>query len=191
MEEKNIVTINEKEIAKLLDELQTYEDIDPAYLPEELKELRHKIMQVHLRLEASLDQLMASYSLNTIEEFMVTLKKYDKSRLQATRQSMQIIFDAMDFSRKVKVAKQMKKINNNVEDHLYKVNNLRLVFSHPTAYQDLIMQYKDRKKYKDALLILKEAYQAMNTVMKHEYTIHGDREILSKKNLLDSGSSPE
>ena len=61
-----MVTI-EQEIEELLNKLQTAEDVDPLYTDEETKEIRHKILHIHARVEVSLEILIANHLLSTVD----------------------------------------------------------------------------------------------------------------------------
>jgi hypothetical protein len=142
----------EKEIEELLKKLQGWEDIDPLYLGKSLKELRHKIIQVHARLEISVDIVIGDYILTAFNP------KLPDPQLNF-RHKLNDILSTMDFAKKVAILKDVGRIQPDTVSKLYKVNDLRKYFAHPLTYYNKTREYKDSVKYLEALKSLVEAYE--------------------------------
>jgi hypothetical protein len=154
-----------KEIERLHGLIQGWEDTDPAFLQFDLKELRHKIMYVHLRIEASLNILIGDY----VSEAFIAFVKGEKlngykTSLQMFRWDLQKLLDEMDFAKKVKVALKTNKIDKKTQGRLFKVNDLRVIFSHPQAHQEEIQAFREQTKHLEALEILVAGFEAINAI---------------------------
>src|SRR5688500_6422503 len=87
--------INEK-IEILSPGLQSAEDTDPYYMHPDLKELRIKVMYVHLRIESSLEIMIGDFLLEPFEKYKV--KNEDK---QLFRLYLRNTIESMDYFKKI------------------------------------------------------------------------------------------
>ena len=94
----------QEEIDKLLRKIQTWEDTDPMYLAPTLKELRHKVMHVHLRMEISMEIIIGDYLVSPYS-------KYNPHTEDGYifRYNLRNVIDSMDFIKKLKVLEDAKK----------------------------------------------------------------------------------
>ena len=148
----------EREISSLNRTIDNWEDTDFIFLQPELRELRHRIMYVHTRLEASVGLLLWKW-----------ITEPGKGNVQRDiRVQMGSRFDAVvsetDFARKVSLAQELNLISGKMMSQLFAVNNLRLIFSHPKSHETEIRELLDRKEYLKALINLKAAYDGMNEI---------------------------
>lgn len=154
------MSLVDKDIQKLLNKLQNWEDIDPLYTDEATKEVRHKIFHVHARTEISLEILLANHLLVSVDNKSVS----NEERLKFRRRFTQM-FANIDFAKKVKAVQDANLLEGRLIGKIYKVNELRLVFSHPSAYQDKIREYRGNPEKELATLrILQEVYEGLNEV---------------------------
>lgn len=155
----------QEEINSLLKLIQDWEDTDPAFLQNDLKELRHKIMYVHLRIEASLEILIGDYISEAFIAFLQGKGISDfKTASYTFRWDLQTLFDEMDFAKKVNIAMKIKKVDKDIKGKLFKVNDLRVIFSHPQAHQNEIQAFRNHQKYLETLKILVDGYKTINSV---------------------------
>lgn len=151
----------EKEIQNLKDQLQNSEDTDPAYMNEEMKELRHYVMYTHLRLEESLGSLITR---NILDRFLPPDNVFTEDHQSAFRAGTASMIE-VDYYRKVELAQANGQIDDRVRKLMEKVNNLRKYFSHPSKYYEKLQELKsDRGKYKEALSDLVAAHGEMNKI---------------------------
>lgn len=151
----------EKEIQQLKDILQNYEDTDPAYMNEEMKELRHYVLYTHLRMEESLGHLITRH---TLTPFLPADNNFSEQHQAAFRAGTASMID-VDYYRKVEQAQSIGEIDSNTRTLMEQVNNLRKYFSHPSKYWQKLQELKsDRNKYKEALQQLADAHKKMNEI---------------------------
>lgn len=149
------------EIEKLLEKLESYEDVDPVYLHEDMRELRHRVMHIHQRLELSLDILIGDYILDEAETDIEEPEAYYKFRA-----AMSFVLVRMDFLKKVEIAEQTGKLTNKEANKLRAVNTIRRNYSHPNAYAAQIYGYREPVKYLEVLKTLDEAYMMVNEIFR-------------------------
>jgi hypothetical protein len=161
----SIPTVNsenqlEEKISELKETLQNYEDTDPAYMNEEIKELRHFTMYTHLRMEESLGHLLVRSQLASLAPFNLPKEAY-----QAAFSSGTTIAIEVDYARKVNLAQSYNQIDSKVGSLMYQVNELRKYFSHPSKYYAKLAELRDnRDRYKEAMEQLVNAHKAMNEI---------------------------
>lgn len=152
----------EIEIQTIKAKLQNYEDTDPAYMNEKMKELRHFTLYTHLRMEESLGYLLIRNQLEPLGSATIPKETYQQAFASGTTIAMEI-----DFARKVELAKSCGQIDKSVGSALYQVNDLRKWFSHPAKYYKILSEFRDEQsKYKNALGQLVQAHEKMNEVFK-------------------------
>lgn len=150
----------ENEIQTIKGTLQNYEDTDPAYMNEEMKELRHYTLYTHLRMEESLGHLLVRSQLTPLGSATVPKETYQQVFASGTTIAIEI-----DFARKVELAKTCGQIDGTVGSMMYQVNNLRKWFSHPSKFQGKLDELRhDRGAYKVALEQLAGAHREMNNI---------------------------
>lgn len=151
----------EEEILSLKNQLQYAEDVDPAYMDKEMKELRHYVMYTHLRMEESLGSLITR---SILSPFLPKDNVFTEEHQSAFRAGTATMIE-VDYYRKVQLAQTSGQIDDRVQKLMTKVNNLRLYFSHPSKYYEKLQELKlDREKYKEALSDLVTAHQEMNNI---------------------------
>jgi len=151
----------EEDIQALKNTLQNHEDTDPAYMNEEMKELRHYVMYTHLRMEESLGHLITR---NILSPFLPTDNVFSEEHREAfTAGTASVIH--IDYYRKVEEAHSSNLIDSRVRSLMLQVNNLRKYFSHSSEYYSELTELRDnRTKYKEALEQLVEAHKEMNKI---------------------------
>ncbi len=148
----------EEQIQELLNKLQNWEDIDPLYTDEETKEIRHKIFHVHARTEVSLEIILANHLLSSINNTSIS----DEERLEF-RQRFTQLAASTDFAKKVKSVQESDLLESALIGKMYKLNDLRVIFSHPSAYQDKIREYRNNPaKELETLQLLEIVYEGLN-----------------------------
>ena len=149
----------DKEISEINEIIDNWEDTDSIYMEEHIRELRHRIMYVHTRLESAVGVLIGVYVLapayDTFSE--------ETSQLIMTR--FDNVISETDFARKVNLAEEFNLIPGTLKDKLFKVNSLRLIFSHPKSHEAEIKSFLDEETYLKALKTLRDAYNEMNTLL--------------------------
>lgn len=125
-----------KEIEKYREKLQNREDVDYNYLSEDLKELRHWIMYVHLTVELVLQGIMAYHI------FQIPCKKDNSELMINSFKRIIPIFDNMEFYPKVKAIQSLNLLPTKLIDLIFKINDHRKYFSHPATYSNEINKYK-------------------------------------------------
>lgn len=146
----------EKQIANLKARIQISEDTDTAYLVDELKELRHYVLYVHLRLESSIEILLATKLMSPID------KGSDLAERALWLYHMNTLFKEIDFARKAKVAFKLKAISKNLKSKAFQVNDIRKWFAHPKEYHNEIQELRDEQKYVNALKKLVGALEELD-----------------------------
>src|SRR4051812_17004654 len=114
-----------EEIKGLLSGLQSAEDTDPYYMDADLKELRNKVMYVHLRIEASLEIIIGDLLLEPFAKYKV--KNENK---QLFRFYLGNTIEAMDYVKKLTVLQEAGRLQKSTTNKFHKVNYLRIRFSH-------------------------------------------------------------
>lgn len=148
----------EEQISSLKEMLQNYEDTDPAYMNQEMKELRHFVMYTHLRMEESLGHLLVRNQLAPLSAMNPPKEIYQAAFSSGTSIAIEV-----DFARKVNLAQSYNQIDSQVGSMMFQVNELRKYFSHPSKYPGKLAELRgSRDKYKEALEQLANAHRAMN-----------------------------
>lgn len=160
----------EKQIAIGKKLLRSYEkgDYEERKWDKDLKELRHFAIYIHSTIE---NYMMFVISKHLFPKF----KPKDKNQ-EAEILTEEIVFnnkvtfflDEMEFFNKTKVLEKFKLLPGNVLSQIRGVNTIRVRFSHPSAYMQDLLKYKDRKSYNDALWSLLKALEATTSyILKH------------------------
>ena len=148
----------EEQIQQLLDKLQNWEDIDPLYTDEETKKVRHKIFHVHARTEVSLEIILANHLLSSVDNASTT----NKERLEFKQKFTQVVANT-DFAKKVKSVQELGLLKATLIGKMYSLNDLRVAFSHPSAFQNKIMEYRNNPdKELETLQLLEVVYEGLN-----------------------------
>lgn len=156
----------EEQIRSLKEALQDYEDTDPAYMNEEMKELRHFVMYTHLRMEESLGHLLVRNQLAPLGAMNPPKEIYQAAFSSGTSIAIEV-----DFARKVNLAQSYDQIDSKVGSMMFQVNELRKYFSHPSKFQGKLGELsRDKNKYKEALEQLADAHRAMNEIFQQFVT---------------------
>jgi hypothetical protein len=138
--------------------LQDREDTDPAFLSNDIKEIRHRIMYTHLRVEQTLQIIIA----NNI--FRLEFKKKNAPTIVENFERIAPIFDNMEFYAKVKSIQALNLLPKKIIYLVSKVNDYRKYFSHPATYQNTIKEYK---KPEIQLGILKDLVKILSELDKY------------------------
>lgn len=178
------MTSTEEQIQKLLEKLQNWEDIDPLYTDEETKEVRHKVLHVHARTEVSLEIILANHLLNSVDNATIS----DRDRLKFMQIFTQIVANT-DFSKKVKSVQETGVLAPELIKKIYSLNELRVIFSHPSAYQDRIREYRNNpSKELETLHLLEFVYEGLNDFFAKGMRITEEqREKLERDTKSESG----
>lgn len=156
------------QIDQIKEKLQNREDTDPAYLQEDLKDLRHWVMYTHLRVEQTL-QIILGHNL-----FRLDFKEKNLVKIVENFRKLMPIFDNMEFYPKVKAIQKLSLLPENMISLILRVNDYRKYFSHPATYGEIINEYKDEQKQ---LQILKDLQSVLEQL--DEYIIKNNL-IISK-----------
>lgn len=148
----------ENEIQDLGRQIDHAEFGDPLYVDHRVRELRHRVMYVHARLEASLGILIWRWILESGRQHL------PKDIRQAMGSRFDMAIGEADFARKVTFAQENGLISGKMKDHLFAVNNLRVIFSHPKAHEVEITNFSDLQTHVKALRTLKNGLDEMNEV---------------------------
>ncbi|MBI3380258.1 hypothetical protein HY029_05885 [Candidatus Gottesmanbacteria bacterium] len=162
-----------EEIHSLNEVIDRWEETDVGYLSDQLRDLRHRIMYVHLRLEASMELLIG---------IGLRLEWRRKPRtLQTTlfMNKMSYLYEKMEFYNKLEVCEKMGLIVGKLKGQISKVNDHRKYFSHPASYIYEIRKYRDVTRYRDTLNELIVAFNGMTKIFEH-LTSDGSIEEIGK-----------
>ena len=150
----------ENEIQTLAKTLQNHEDIDPAYMNDEMKKLRHYTLYTHSRMEESLGHLLIKNQLAPLGSVSIPQETYQQVFASGTTIAIEI-----DFARKVELARSCGQIDKVVSNALHEVNTLRKWFSHPSKYYEKLTELvRDRSNYKSKMELLVNAHSRMNDI---------------------------
>lgn len=149
----------DKEISEINEIIDNWEDTDFIYMERHIRDLRHRIMYVHTRLESTVGILIGVYILAPVKN---TISKEIK-QLIMTR--FDKVVSETDFARKVTLAEELNLIPGSVKNNLFKVNHLRLIFSHPKSHEAEIKEFLIDKNYLEALKILRDSYDEMSKLI--------------------------
>lgn len=130
----------EEEIKNLKKALQGFEDTDTLYMNEELKELRHYVTYAHTRLEESLGYLITKSILAPLGSAKIPVDTFQRTFASGTS-----VVAEIDFSRKADLARNLDQIDDSLYGHLRGVNSARVIFSHPSKYQNKIRELGSNK----------------------------------------------
>ncbi|MEK7571765.1 MAG: hypothetical protein AAB553_05830 [Patescibacteria group bacterium] len=153
----------EEEIKQFKHTLQTAEDVDPAFMDDEMKELRHFTLFTHLRTDEAMGLML------TRENLKETIPPYPPF----TQEQQSMIYAGTVSVIEDKYFNKAKDVSaNNLWEHddevaMLKVNALRNAFGHPSIpkFRDVLIGLKnDRAKYKEALEVLIDAHNRMNAI---------------------------
>lgn len=140
----------EEEINTLKSTIASAEDTDPKYLHGQMRELRHAVLYVHMKLESFIDiaishHLFGKYTKNVMESAVEFLR-------------LEPIIEDIDYTKKVMAALKVGAITEEQKSMFMRVNDYRKWFSHQKRYQaELDKIHRDRNEYKKALDILNNA----------------------------------
>lgn len=150
----------ENKIDRLKEQLQNYEDIDPMYREDEIKDLQNRTLFIHARLEACLNTLITRAIFQPMIEYV---KLRSKKTLSSVASDM--VLDEMDFAKKIDLSKRLGTLSKKeFISKLYKVNEYRKWFSHPKTYNSRITEFRDRSKHLEVLETLIDSYNEMNLI---------------------------
>ncbi len=167
--DKNKTAID-KEIKQLHKSLNELTDALPSYVPEELKELRDIILNVHSLLDTAMEscifyEIDKSYGLNI---------KTINTNIRANRLlSLQPILNSLTFREKIRVIKNHKHPKGELIKTLQKVNEYRNSFAHPkelelkSKFNNYSLQGKEN--IKKLLKCLTSAIKEMESYFKENY----------------------
>lgn len=164
----------QKEIDELNGMIESYEDTDPLYLHKYLKDLRNKAMYVHARIETSLEILISDSVLDSLQLDDLQLDTFASVMFYT---EMNKIYEPLKYSKKVNLALKRNKINETAKSLFYKVNDLRLYFSHPKDFEEKIDELKLDTKYKDALTTLLDALRELNRIFSDRNRTYGRKSV--------------
>lgn len=150
----------EQEIEDVNRTIDGWEDIDPLFMHKPIRDLRHRVMFVHARLETSLGILLGRYVMKPAKKII------PKETSQIMMTKFHWIISDMEFARKVNVAEDFGLISGPVKSNLFAVNNLRLAFSHLVSHETELLEFLDNNNYLKALKKLVKAYEVMNDIFK-------------------------
>lgn len=153
----------QEEIEQLKQALQTAEDVDPAFMDEEMKELRHFTLFTHLRTDEAMGLML------TRESLKETIPPYPPftPEQQSTIYAETVTIIEGKYFNKAKDVSAKNLWEPDDEAAMLKVNALRNAFGHPSLpkYHARLIELKtNREKYKEALEELVEAHNRMNAI---------------------------
>ena len=118
---------------------------------EDLGVLMQIVLFFHSKLEERIELELLSYINPNFE-------KLDEAAQYIVIKRSQYLFNRMEFYNKATAAKESKLISNKLYSQVLYVNSIRVWFSHPKAYQEKLMQFKNKQNYHDVLTKLIEIY---------------------------------
>ncbi len=147
-----------QKITELEKRIQTMEDRDPFYMIKDLKKLRHMVMYIHMRIEASLELLLSYY--------LMDWKTYKHDVLESAKFLYRFsqIYNKMEFSQKVGLCSKLGLIEDNLRGKIFAVNDYRIYFAHPKAYERDINRLKRSEKRLKVLETLVTAMDSINSL---------------------------
>jgi len=133
--------IEEDDYLTLNDEFKEEGDLVEAF--------RNSVMIIHKLTEIRLDNLLTFYLSG---KWIYNLGEKAQENLKKKR----IIFNRMEFYNKVKALEDIGLFSGKLANRILTINNIRVWFAHPSAYEEKILKYKDREKIiKDLEILLK------------------------------------
>lgn len=136
---------NRDKIKELHKKLETAEETDYLYFSKDLRDLRHRVMYVHSRIEGSLESLLVKEVIGK-PPYTEDLGKRLVSQLA--------ILSELDFARKVTLVQKMGLITEPLRKDIMKINEVRKYFSHPSKFLEKIFEYKKEDKVAETLELL-------------------------------------
>jgi hypothetical protein len=154
--------INDK-IAELFESIQSIENLDPVYLTESIKKLRHHVMQCHMRAEYSIEILISRKLTAKITNQSAILSQL---QLRDFHVKFSKMLDDMtiDYTKKVIFSHKNKLISKKLKSSLMELNNVRKYFSHPKTYASKILNYKHKKNYLIVLELVDHIYKELDKI---------------------------
>lgn len=176
---------DEDKISALLEKLQDYEDTDPAYMNEEMKELRHFVLYTHVRVEESLGSLITLKQIDPILKYNLPAKDVMSAMVGGTLTLIEV-----DYYRKLEICSRWKILTPKERQLMEKVNNLRKYFSHASKFYNKLDELKtNRDKYIEALEDLVGALDITNKIFsKQKKTEVVSSKKSGKKNLTSENT---
>ena len=161
MTDPNDVIID-KEISHLKSELH---DLEGGFLEltSEIDELKDLILRFHSISETLLDSLVTQYLYEKAGRFVKHTKELGEFDLALNK-----ILQNYDYSKKIKVFNEFN-IEPKLVEGLYKLNNMRVEFSHTISHWEKQELYKNKIKYLEALKILHTTMMMLFVLMKTKF----------------------
>lgn len=162
----------EEEITKIKKELESVErnDYEWRQWSDELKQLRHLVMYTHSVIENILISMIASEVLKPVHVSSNDSSETSKESITnyiIANNRMTFLLDEMEFANKLRVIEKLKLLpeekGHKLFEKLQRVNRIRNMFSHPTAYVHEINEYKNRTKYRDIIKFLRDTLHELMT----------------------------
>lgn len=146
----------ESKIKELKERLENLEDTDPFYMGNDLQYLRHKVLFVHARLEASLDYLIIKGLTNHLVHKTTDLEN------RFTFRKMQTILGEISFAKKIEIAKKLHQLKSPLVGMVRAVNTVRNKLSRITSHQDEVNEFKKSERYVEVMELLVGTMDGMN-----------------------------
>lgn len=146
-------------IAELESEIDGYEDTDPAYLSESIRQLRHRIFYVHFRVERSLEILImrAIHGSHIGKEVTEELHKQISNAW--------LVMEELSFYKKLRLIRKMELFNkeSSLPQLIERLNKLRNEFAHPEEFS-LKKFVADAKLKLETLQLLADVMRELNVI---------------------------
>jgi hypothetical protein len=154
-----------KQIESEITFLQAAIGDDPSNLSEELQLLRSLTMVIHFNIESYIENLIAHH---VTEPFKKLVTNQEDSEMKISfwiseLRTENLITD-MDFVKKVNFLEKVDIINkeSKIKGKLMKINDLRVMFSHPISHSKKIKLLEEEKNYLEALHSLRGGYISLS-----------------------------
>jgi len=165
-----IKTTIDEEIKQLYKSLNKLMDTLPAYIPQELKELRDMTWNIHTLLETAMESCII-YEID--EGFGLNRSTIDVVKRARRLLPIEPVLNNLTFREKLRIIESHKNTKDGLIRALEKVNAYRNDFVHPKG-NELKSKFNDnspkgKQNIRDLLRCLAKAIQEMNLYFKKNY----------------------
>ncbi|KKP60179.1 MAG: hypothetical protein UR54_C0017G0001, partial [Candidatus Roizmanbacteria bacterium GW2011_GWA2_34_18] len=136
------------------------EKLDENRFIPKIKEIRHWIIYFHSKIES---ELIFSLSISLTKE-LKSFTEDDYKQYTISMGRLYELIDGFNFTKKIELAFAINDIDESTRKKLYKVNNFRRYFSHPSEYKKEIKKLEDNNTYLNTLKLLLDCTRIMNKV---------------------------
>ncbi len=163
-------TTTDEEIKQLYKSLNALVDTLPSYIPQELKELRDMILNIHTLLETAMESCII-YEID--KGFGINTSTIDITTRARRLLPIEPVLNNLSFRGKLKIIESYKNTKDGLIETLGKVNKYRNKFVHPKEFE-LKREFnanspEGKQNIRDLLRCLAKAIQETNLHFKKNY----------------------